>query len=75
MSNSRSSKNKPTQADHARRALDLKVQAEEKSDQKIPQSRTSGKGQLHEARPDEPPMGGLDAEGQRPVLERSRKVR
>lgn len=76
MSNSSSSgKDEKTQADHARRALELKQKAEKNSDHEMPESRTAGEGQLHEKRPDEPPMGAFDAEGHRPVLERSRKVR
>jgi len=77
MSNSSSSRKKktPTQADHAKRALDMKQKAERDTGSNIPESRTAGEGQLHEARLDEPPMGALDAEGHRPVLERSRKVR
>lgn len=77
MSNSSSSRKKktPTQADHAKRALDMKQEADREADSNIPESRTAGDGQLREARPGEPPMGALDAEGHRPVLERSRKVR
>lgn len=74
MSNSSSSgKNQKTQADHARHALELKQKAER--DTQKPESRTAGEGQIQEARANEPPMGALDAEGHRPVLERSRKVR
>lgn len=77
MSNSSSSRKKktPTQADHAKRALDMKQKAEHETEPNIPESRTAGDGQLRGARPDEPPMGALDAEGHRPALERSRKVR
>ncbi|MFN4025384.1 MAG: hypothetical protein ACK4MQ_11165 [Hyphomonas sp.] len=64
-----------TQAGLARRALETKQQAEKDAEQNHPESRTAGEGQLHEVRPDAPPMGALDAEGHRPVLERSRKVR
>ncbi len=67
-----------TQSDYARRALSLKQKAEEKSNHETPESRTAGDGQLHEherREHKEPPMGALDAEGHRPVLERSRKVR
>lgn len=75
MSNSENPENKDTQADHARRALEMKQEAEGKAVQHHPESRTAGEGQVKEARPDEPPMGALDAEGHRAVLERSRKVR
>ncbi|MFN3314122.1 MAG: hypothetical protein ACK46Q_11730 [Hyphomonas sp.] len=75
MSNSRKPGNKDTQADHARRALEMKQEADDNAVQHHPESRTAGDGQLHEVRPDEPPMGALDAEGHRAVLERSRKVR
>lgn len=74
MSNSSSSgKDEKTQADHARHALELKQKAEREP--QTPESRTAGEGQIQEARAGEPPMGALDAEGHRPVLERSRKVR
>lgn len=77
MSNSSSSRKKkpPTQADLAKRALEMKQKVEREPGSNIPESRTSGEGQVHEARPDEPTMGALDTEGHRPVLERSRKVR
>jgi hypothetical protein len=76
MSNSSSSgKDEKTQADHARHALELKQKAERERETQTPQSRTAGEGQIQETRADVPPMGALDAEGHRPVLERSRKVR
>ncbi len=75
MSNAKKTGNQDTQADHARRALEMKQEADGKSVQHHPESRTAGEGQVQEARPDEPPMGALDAEGHRAVLERSRKVR
>lgn len=36
---------------------------------------TANEGAVSKPRPDQPPSGALDAEGHRPVLERSRKVR
>ncbi len=76
MSNSSSSKkNKKTQAEHAQRALDMKNKAAENDQTEIPESRTAGEGQISRERADAPTSGALDAEGQRPVLERSRKVR
>lgn len=76
MSNSSSSgKDEKTQAGHARHALELKQKAERERETQTPESRTAGEGQIQEARAAEPPMGALDAEGHRPVLERSRKVR
>ena len=75
MSNSKKPQKEETQADIAQRALDMKNKAAEADTSSIPESRTAGEGQIQEARADEPPMGALDAEGHRPVLERSRKVR
>jgi len=39
------------------------------------QTDTAAQGRIPEMGSHQPPMGALDAEGQRPVLERSRKVR
>ena len=75
MSKSGSPKKQETQADLARRALDAKQKAEQKNPPHHPESQTAHEGQINQPRADEPPMGALDAEGQRPVLERSRKVR
>ena len=75
MSNSKKPEDQYTQADLSRRALEMKQQSDADAVQHHPESRTAGEGQVREARPDEPPMGALEAEGQRPVLERSRKVR
>ncbi|ABI75803.1 hypothetical protein HNE_1339 [Hyphomonas neptunium ATCC 15444] len=75
MSNSKKPDKEETQADIAQRALDMKTRAAEEDTSSIPESRTAGEGQIQEARAGEPPMGALDAEGHRPVLERSRKVR
>lgn len=76
MSSSKSSKpNNKTQANHAYRALNIKTKTNEKKQTRIPQSRTAGDGQIREERADAPTSGALQAEGHRPVLERSRKVR
>lgn len=64
-----------TQADLAQRALEMKQEAERDAVQHHPESHTAGDGPLQDERPNEPPMGAHDAEGHRPVLERSRKVR
>ncbi|MFN7055872.1 hypothetical protein [Hyphomonas sp.] len=75
MSKSDISGNSRTQADIARRALEMKQKAERGAVPHHPGSETPGEGQIQDVRPDEPPMGALNAEGHRPVLERSRKVR
>ena len=75
MSNSKKPEKEETQAEIAQRALDMKTKAADEDTSSIPESRTAGNGQIHERRADEPPMGALDAEGHRPVLERSSKVR
>lgn len=75
MSNSRKPDKEETQAEIAQRALDMKNKAAEENETSIPESRTAGEGQVNEERANAPPMGALDAEGHRPVLERSRKVR
>lgn len=75
MSNSNKPDKEETQAEIAQRALDMKNKAAEENETSIPESRTAGEGQINEERANAPPMGALDAEGHRPVLERSRKVR
>lgn len=60
--------------DRAARARHENKAAEE-NETSIPDTRTAGEGQVNEERANAPPMGALDAEGHRPVLERSRKVR
>ncbi len=75
MSNSKKPQKEETQAEIAQRALDMKTRAAEENETPIPESRTAGEGQINEERANAPPMGALDAEGHRPVLERSRKVR
>jgi hypothetical protein len=56
----------------ARRALDLKSKS---SPPPRPEDRTANLGMASLPDRDAAPSGALDAEGQRPVLERSRKVR
>lgn len=70
-----SPKDEKTQADYVREALETRNEAETPP---RPESKTAHEGQLHEherREGKEPPMGAFDAEGHRPVLERSRKVR
>lgn len=64
-----------SQADLARKALEKKQKTEQQTADQRPESRTAGEGQVKAQQPGAPPMGALDAEGHRPVLERSRKVR
>jgi hypothetical protein len=68
------SRDKPAaQAEKARKALRQSMKA---SNQPHPENEpTAGEGPVAKPRPDQPPSGALDAEGHRPVLERSRKVR
>ena len=66
---------KPTQADLARKALDRRRAAEARAAPHPETAPTPHEGPVATPRPDAPPSGALDAEGQRPVLERSRKVR
>lgn len=75
MSNSKKPDTEETQAGIAQRALDMKNKAAEENETSSPDTRTAGEGQVNEERANAPPMGALDAEGHRPVLERSRKVR
>ena len=63
----------PTQADLARKAQALKDAAEH-APRQAPEH-TSNKGMQDTSRDGQAPSGAFDAEGQRPVLERSRKVR
>ena len=63
----------PTQSDAARRALKMKSEA---PDAHHPSGgQTAGEGMTPLPNSDLAPSGALDAEGQRPVLERSRKAR
>ncbi|GGI77381.1 hypothetical protein GCM10007973_12810 [Polymorphobacter multimanifer] len=63
----------PTQADLAAKAAATK-QAAEPAPRPEPEP-TANKGMINTDRPDMAPSGALDAEGHRPVLERSRKAR
>ena len=65
----------PTQADLAQKAMDLKAAGEEAPEWQDRQTDTAGDGPLASRNEHEPVMGAFDAEGQRPALERSRKVR
>lgn len=55
-------------------ALVLKKANEQKPHHPPPEDQAN-EGMVSTPRPDQPPSGAFDAEGQRPVLERSRKVR
>lgn len=61
----------------AEKALKLKQQDEQREDRDYlsHQTDTPDMGRIAEPSDHNPPMGALDAEGHRPVLERSRKVR
>lgn len=67
----------PDQMRLAEKALKLKEQDAQRSDPEYldRQTDTPGEGRIAEPGDHNPPMGALDAEGHRPVLERSRKVR
>ncbi|WP_211337823.1 hypothetical protein [Blastomonas fulva] len=67
----------PGQSELSEKALDLKQQADsaENAEYLQHQTDTAGEGRIAELGAHNPPMGALDAEGHRPVLERSRKVR
>lgn len=67
----------PDQAQLSEKALNLKQQGDPAGDAEYLQHQTdtADEGRIDEASSHNPPMGALDAEGQRPVLERSRKVR
>ncbi len=62
-----------TQADLAAKAAAMK-DAAEPAPRPAPEP-TANTGMPSNDRPDQPPSGALDAEGHRPVLERSRKTR
>ncbi len=62
-----------TQAELAEQALRQKMAAQ--APVYPHNARTPRQGPSETPRPDTPPSGALDAEGQRPVLERARKVR
>ena len=66
---------KPTeQVKLSEEALALKKANEQKPHHPSPEDHPK-EGMKSTPRPDQPPSGAFDAEGQRPVLERSRKVR
>lgn len=58
---------------HAERAMELKAKAA--TPETPPSGRTAGEGMAPHPNDGIAPSGALGAEGQRPVLERSRKVR
>ena len=64
-----------TQKDIADRAMKQKAEGEPDKEYLEHQEKTAGKGPIDERNREEPVPGALDAEGHRPVLERSRKVR
>lgn len=64
-----------TQEDIAKKALKLKNADAPAQDYLDHQQKTAGDGPIKERSQDEPVSGAFDAEGHRPVLERSRKVR
>ncbi|MFN4112940.1 MAG: hypothetical protein ACK4GD_03245 [Sphingomonadaceae bacterium] len=64
-----------TQKEIAERAMALKRSGHKSRDYLKHQSDTPGDGPIADLNQDEPVSGAFDAEGQRPVLERSRKVR
>ena len=59
---------------NAQKALNAKKSLPDPTENR-PETRTSDEGMNSLPRKDAPPSGALDQEGQRPVLERSRKVR
>jgi hypothetical protein len=63
----------PTQGDLARKAQALKQTAT--PEPRPEPEQTANEGMQNIDRAGRPPSGAFDAEGQRPVLERSRKVR
>jgi hypothetical protein len=67
----------PDQAELSEKALNLKQEGDTGEDAEYLQHQTdtAGEGRISEDSSHNPPMGALDAEGHRPVLERSRKVR
>jgi len=67
----------PDQVRLAEKALKLKEQDAQRDDPEYleRQTDTADQGRIDGPSDHDPPMGALDAEGHRPVLERSRKVR
>lgn len=64
-----------TQRDIAAKAAQLKKEGEEPREWLERQEDTAGEGMAEKTADEHAARGALDAEGQRPVLERSRKVR
>jgi hypothetical protein len=64
-----------SQKDIAEKALEMKNANAPSQDHLDHQEKTAGEGPINERNTHEPVSGAHDAEGQRPVLERSRKVR
>ncbi|QDH35457.1 hypothetical protein [Porphyrobacter sp. YT40] len=64
-----------TQKDIAEMAMALKSENAPTQQHLEHQEKTAGEGPISDRSREEPVMGALDAEGHRPVLERSRKVR
>lgn len=64
-----------TQKDLAEKALKLKTENAPAQDHLARQEDSAGDGPISGRNQEEPVSGALDAEGQRVVLERSRKVR
>lgn len=64
-----------TQKEIAQKALELKKANAPSQDHLTHQQETPGEGPISELNQHEPVSGAFDAEGQRPALERSRKVR
>ncbi len=67
-------RSKNPQVLNSKKALALKQQAEDEAPER-PVSQTEGKGMRSLPNTKDAPSGALEQEGQRPVLERSRKVR
>lgn len=65
----------PSQKELAAKALRQKREAEAHAPAHPQNTPTPREGPVPVPRPDAPPSGAFDAEGQRPVLERSRKAR
>lgn len=64
-----------TQKDIAERALKMKTENAPEQEHLERQDNHAGEGPIAERNEHEPVSGAFDAEGHRPVLERSRKVR
>lgn len=71
----KASKAKKELTGNAKKALALKKRAASHEPSNRPPSKTAGKGMRPIPNNDIAPSGALEQEGQRPVLERSRKVR